>query len=86
MAGRVLQVTVHDQHGVARSFQQSAGQGGFFAEIAGETERADAGICAGGFGQSLPAAVTRAVVYEEELVIQPGGDVTGDFPYGFGDL
>ena len=63
----VLQVGIHRDHRLPPGVIQSAGQGGFLAEIAGQIQDPDARVLPAGLQQQVQGIVPAAVVYADDF-------------------
>ena len=71
--GRVLQVGVHGQHGVAGDVVERRGERGLVAEVARELDHDESRVVRGRRLEQLLRPVTAAVVHEDHLV-RPAGN------------
>lgn len=69
--GRVLEVTVQQDHRVAGGDPHSAREGALGAEGPGMRDHDDPGIALGQTAQDLTAVVRTTVVHEDDLVVHP---------------
>ena len=70
--GRILEVGVHNDGGIAGRALQAGGNGDLMAEIAGEREYAHARIGAVELPQDVQRGIAAAVVYVDALEVQIG--------------
>ena len=73
--GRILQVAVHDDCDIARDVLQDRGEGGLVPEVAGQRDRDEAPVPAGGRLDDGPGAVGAAVVDQHHLMPASGQGV-----------
>ena len=64
----ILQVGVHQDHGIASSLIECRSQSGLVAEVSGQDDDTNARIVAGGLGQQGTGRVRTAIVDEYHLV------------------
>ena len=63
----MLEVAVHQDHGIAAGNLQAGANGAFLAEIAGQGDGAQLGHLGGQLFQHLPGIVGRTVVDDDDL-------------------
>lgn len=76
--GRVLEVAVELDGGVAAGTEVSGEDGALESEVAGEAEGADAGVAGGELGEDLEGCVFGVVVGEDELEGEAVAELVGD--------
>ena len=72
--GGVLHVGIHQHHRIAPGVCQTGLNGRLVTEVSGQVDHADAIVPGGERVEDPSAAVTGAVVDEDDLVIGPAGD------------
>ena len=76
----VLQVGIHRDNRLPPGVIQSAGQGGFLAEIAGQVQDPDARVLPAGLQQQVQGIVPAAVVYADDFkCVAQGGENRQNF-------